>query len=93
MHKKKIPASITLYDAPGSGGETPVGRNSGPSLESGRARDNKASVGGASSDCGSDRSGIVAFAVSGSNTERDDGLGMEFWKAVDGGNFGWLKEN
>ena len=48
MHKKKIPASITLHDAPGSGGETPVGRNSGPSLESEKAKDNKASVGEAS---------------------------------------------
>ena len=35
----------------------------------------------------------MSSAVSEGDAERDDALGMEFWKALDGGNFGWLKEN
>ena len=92
VHKKKIPASITIYDAPGSGGETPVRRDSGPSLESEKTKD-KANVGRASSTVEGGRSEVVSFAASGSGAKRDDVLGKEFWKAVDGRNFEWLKEN
>ena len=77
----------------GSGGETPIERNSGPSLESEKAKDNKASVGEASSTVEGGRSEIVSSAVSEGGTERDDALGKEFREAVDGGNFGWLNGN
>ena len=92
MHKKKIPASITLYDAPGSGGETPVEHNSGPSLESEKAKENKASVGEASSTVEGGRSEVVSSAVSEGGAESDDALGKEFREAVDGENFEWLKD-
>ena len=88
--KGKKPALTTLHDAPGSGGETPVGRNSGPSLESGKAKDNKASVKMAPSTVEGNRSEVVPLAVSGSSTKREDVLGKKFWKAVDGEDFGWL---
>ena len=78
---------------PGSGGETLVERNSGPSLESEKAKDNKASVGEASSTVEGGRSEVVSSAVSESGTESDDVLGKEFREAVDGGNFGWLNGN
>ena len=66
-----------------------VGRNSGPSLESEKARENKASVGGASSTVEGGRSEVVSSAVSEGGTS-DDALGKEFREAVDGRNFGWL---
>ena len=77
----------------GSGGGTLVERNSGPSLESGKAKDNKASIGEASSTVEGSRSEIVSFAVSEGGAESDDALGKEFREAVDGGNFGWLRAN
>ena len=40
-----------------------------------------------------DRSEIVSSAVSESGVESDDDLRKEFWKAVDGGNFEWLRAN
>ena len=63
--------------------ETPVRYNSGPSLESEKAKD-KASVGGTSSTVESSRSEVVSFAVSEGGAERDDVLGKEFREAVDG---------
>ena len=93
MHKKKIPASITLYGAPGSGGETLTERNSGLSLESDKAKDNKASIGEAFSTVEGGRSEIVSCADSGNDTESGDTLGVGFRKAVDGRNFGWLRAN
>ena len=77
----------------GSGGGTLVERNSGPRLESEKAKENKASVGEASSTVEGGRSEVVSFAVSESGAESDDALGKEFREAVDGGNFGWLKAN
>ena len=68
----------------GSGGGTLVERNSGPSLESGKAKENKASVGEASSTVEGGRSEVVSSAVSESGAESDDALGKEFRKAVDG---------
>ena len=91
--KGRKPISITLYDSPGSGGETPVRGSSGPRLESGKATDNKASNGKASSTVTESRSGIVSSAVSGSGTEKADALGKKFREAIDGGNFGWLRAN
>ena len=93
MHKKKITASITIYDTPGSGGETPVKRSSGPSLESEKANDDKASVGEASSTVEKDESEIVLFAIFRNSTKSDDALGKEFWKAVTSGDFKRLKAN
>ena len=88
--KGKKPALTTPS---GSGGGTLVERNSGPSLESEKARENKASVGEASSTVEGGRSEMVPSAVSGSGAESDDVLGKEFREAVDGRNFGWLKAN
>ena len=69
---------------------TPIQGNSGPSLESGKAKENKASVEGASSAVESGRSEVVPSAVSEGGAERDDALGKEFREAVEGENFGWL---
>ena len=91
VHKKKIPASITLYDAPGSGGETPVGGNFGSRLESRKAKDNRASGGGASSTVGGSSSEVVSTAASESSTKINDVFGKEFRGAVEGRNFGWLR--
>jgi hypothetical protein len=85
--KGKKPALTTPS---GSGGETPVVRNSVPSLESGTAKDNKASVGEAPSTVEGGRSDVVSSAVSESGAERDDVFGKEFREAVDRENFGWL---
>ena len=91
--KKQKLALTTLNDTPGSGGETLVGGNSGPSLESEKARDNRVSVGEASSTVEGDRSEIAPSVVSGNGTESDDVLGKGFKEAVDGRNFGWLRAN
>ena len=72
---------------------TPVERNSGPSPELGKAKDNKASVEGAFSIVEGGRSEVVSSAVSEGGAERDDALGKEFWKAVDGRNFEWFEAN
>ena len=66
---------------------TLVERNSGPRLESGKAKENKASVGGTSSTVAGSRSETVPFAVSEGGAERDDALGKEFKEAVDGEEF------
>ena len=93
-NKKKGKGKKPALTAPsGSDGGTLVERNSGPRLESGRGRDNKAGVEGAFSIVEGDRSEIVASAISGCGAERDDALGKEFWGAVNGGNFGWLRAN
>ena len=75
------------------GGGILIERNSGPRLESGKAKDNKESFGRASSAVESGGSDIVSFAASGNGAERVDAFGKEFWKAVDGENFVWLSEN
>ena len=85
-HKKKSKGKKPALTTPsGSGGGTLVERNSGPSLESGKAKDNKASVGEASLTVEGSRSEVVSSAVSGSGAERDDALGKKFREAVDGG--------
>ena len=61
----------------GSDGGTLVERNSGPSLESEKARENKASVGVASSTVEGGRSEVVSSAVSENGAESDDALGEE----------------
>jgi hypothetical protein len=62
----------------GSDGGTLVERNSGPSLESEKTKDNKTNAGEASKIVEGDGYEIVPFAVSGSDTEGNDVLGKEF---------------
>ena len=88
--KGKKPALTTPS---GSGGGAPVEHNSGPRLESEKAKENKASVGGASSTVEGGRSEVMPSAVSEGGAESDDALGKGFREAVDGENFEWLKEN
>ena len=69
-NKKKARARNRRLTTPsGSGGGTLVEGNSGLSLESEKAKDNKASVGGASSTVESGRSEVVSSAVSGGGAE------------------------
>ena len=70
IHKKKNMKKgknkkSALTTPSGSGGETPVERNSGPSLESRKTKDNKASVGEASSTVKDGRSEAVSSASTG----------------------------
>ena len=92
--KQKLLAPSTIpIDTLRSNEGTPIQGNSGPSLESGKAKKNKASVEEASSTVESSRSEVVSSAVSGGGTKSDDALGKEFRKAIDGGNFRWLNAN
>ena len=78
-NKKKSKGKKPALTTPsGSGGGTLVERNSGPRLESGKAKDNKASVGEAPSTVEGGRSEVVSSAVSESGAESDDALGKEF---------------
>ena len=93
-NKKKNKGKKSGLTTPsGSGGGTLVGRNSGLRLESEKARENKASIGEASSTVEGGRSEIVPCAVSEGGAESDDAVGVGFREAVEGENFGWLKEN
>ena len=89
-NKKKGKGKKPVLTAPsGSGGKALVEGGSGPSLEPGKAKDNKENSEEASSTVGEGRFEVASSAVSGS----DDALGKEFWMAFDGGNFRWLMEN
>ena len=72
--------------------ETPIERNSGPGLESEKARGNEASV-ERLLHLLRRRSEVVPSAVFEDGTESEDALGKEFREAVDGENFEWLNEN
>ena len=90
---KPVP-STTLFDSSvGPGREIPVRHHSGPRPELEKAKDNKASIGEASSTVEGSISEIVSCADSGNDTESGDDLGVGFRRAVDGGNSEWLKEN
>ena len=74
--KQKLLAPSTIpIDTLRSNEGTPIQGNSGPSLESGKAKENKASVGGASSTVEGGRSEVVSSAVSEGGAESDDALG------------------
>ena len=87
--KKDKDKKPTLITPSGSGGGTLIRRNSGPRLESRKAKDNKASVGEASSTVREDLLALEASAI----LESDDDLGKKFREAVDGRNFQWLNAN
>ena len=88
--KKGKGKKLGLTTPSGSGGGTLIECNSGPSLESEKAKENKASVREAFSIVEGDRSEVVSSAVSESGAESDDALGKEFREAFDGGDFEWL---
>ena len=67
----------------GSGGGTPVGRSSGPSIDSVKAKDNKENSGDASSTVEGGRSEVVSPVASESSTKINDALGKKFRKAVE----------
>ena len=74
--KKKSVPSTTLFDSSvGPGREIPVRHHSGPRPELEKTKDNKASIGEASSTVESGRSEMVSSAVSGNGTESGDDLG------------------
>ena len=90
--QKLVPSTIPI-DTLGSDGGVPIQGNFGSGLGSERTSEENASVGEASSTVEGGRFDIVSVAAFGSGTERDDTLGKEFRKAVDGRNFGWLNAN
>ena len=93
-NKKKNKGKKSALTTPsGSGEGTLVEHSSGPRLESEKARENKASVGGASPTVEGGGSEVLSSAASDNGAESDDALGKEFWRAVDEEDFEWLKEN
>ena len=94
-HKKKksVPSTTLTDSSVGPGREIPVRHHSGPRSELEKTKDNKASIGEASSTVEGSISEVVSCADSGNDTESGDVVGVEFRKAVEGEHFGWLEAN